>query len=60
MPPYASGIAPEPPQLGDLCVDLGVVRLGPVVGERVALLARPAFALGEVADRLDERALLVG
>ena len=61
VPPYASGIAaPSHPEFGDLRVDLGVVWLGSVVGERVALLARPALTLGEVADRLDERALLVG
>ena len=50
----------EPAELGDLRVDLRVVGLASVVGERVALLARAALALGEVADRLDERALLVG
>ena len=60
-PPYSSGIADaEPAEIGDPRVHLLVVRLAAVVGERVALLARAALAPGEVADRLDERALLVG
>ena len=61
VPPYSSGIAaPSQPSVGDLRVDLRVMGLAPVFGERVALFARAALALGEVADRLDERALLVG
>ena len=51
---------PEPAELGDLLVDLLVVGLAAVVGQRVALLAGPALALGEVADRRQEVALLVG
>ncbi len=51
---------PSQPSSAILRVQLLVVGLAPVVGERVALLARAALALGEVADRLDERALLVG
>jgi hypothetical protein len=35
------------------------VRLDPAVGQRVALLTGSALATGEVADRLDERALLI-
>ena len=50
----------EPAELGDLLVELLVVLLGALVRERVALLARPALARGEVADRLDEGLLLVG
>ncbi len=50
----------EPPQLRDSLVELRVVRLAAVVGERVALLMGAAFAPGEVADRVDERTLLVG
>ena len=60
-PPYSSGIAhAEPAELRDPLVELLVVGLAPVVGERVALLAGAALAVGEVADRLDERPLLVG
>ena len=51
---------PEPPELGDPRVQLRVVRLLSVVGERVTLLTGAALAAGEVADRLDKRALLVG
>ena len=51
---------PEPAQLGDLRVELGVVGLAAVVGECLALLAGAALAGGEVADRLGEGALLVG
>jgi hypothetical protein len=51
--------AGRPTQLGELPVDLGAVHLLAAVGEPVALLARPAFAPREVADRVAERELLV-
>src|SRR5205085_11316301 len=50
----------QPAELRDSLVHVLIVRLASVLGERVALLPGPAFALGEVADRLDERTLFVG
>jgi hypothetical protein len=48
----------EPTQLGDLGVEVDVVRLLAAVGQRVALLAGAALAGREVADRGDECLLL--
>src|SRR5690606_8917617 len=50
----------EPAELGELLVDLLVVELEVAVGQLLALLGGPGFALGEVADRLAEVDLLVG
>jgi hypothetical protein len=50
----------QPAEVGHLLVDLGVVVLGVVAGELLALLLGTALALAEVADRGDEVALLVG
>ena len=50
----------EPAELGHLLVEVLVVRVPAVVGQRVALLARAALALAEVAHGGDEVLLLVG
>ncbi len=50
----------EPAEIGHLLVDAGVVELGVVAGELLALLLGAALAFAEVADRGDEVALLVG
>ena len=65
MPPPGAAVLlgdgdAEPAELGDLRVEVDVVRLLAAVGQRVALLARAALARREVADRLDEGLLLGG
>ncbi len=50
----------EPAELGELLVDRLAVELAVAVGQPFALLRGPALALGEVADRSLEVALLVG
>src|SRR6185436_4166766 len=50
---------PEPPQLRHLVVDLEVVVLLVAVGQPLALILRPALAVAEVPDRVDEILLLV-
>ena len=60
-PPNSSGIAtPSQPSSATLAYSSGIVRMAPVRGQRVALLARAALALAEVADRVDEVLLLLG
>ncbi len=60
-PPYSSGIVtPSQPSSAIWLVDLEVVVLAVAVGEPLALVLRAALALAEVADRVDEVALLVG
>ena len=60
-PPYSSGIAtPSQPSSAIRSYSSWLWGSRAALGQRVALLARPALAAGEVADRLDERALLVG
>src|SRR5699024_2041067 len=50
----------QPSELGHLGVQLLVVRLLTACGQLVPLLLRAALAAAELADRVDEVALLVG
>jgi hypothetical protein len=58
-PSLAGAGEPKPAELGHLVVDPLVATLGAAVGERVALLTRPALLRAELADRTGERLLFV-